>query len=136
MKELEAFAESANAYNRLILRHLSISEAFEPPTFRNMDCFNRLNDEDDEDAEPIFRLDADGDSQCMFQIGEMSDDASSGEDDVDHAPMLWMGLSPPGDSSLARRRSAKKDGTVTEQMMIPVLAKNRSPPPKVLSSIF
>jgi len=127
VKELEAFAESANAYNRLILRHLSISEAFEPPSF-HADRFNRFNHDVEDDSEPIFRLD--NDSHCMFQIGDLSEEGSSGEDEND-TQLNWIGLSPPGDSSLARRRSTKKN---TEN--VDYTQKNNRSPPKVLSSIF
>ena len=81
------FAENAVAVNRMILRHMSITEARESgPFFR-----------DDEDLEETF-VDHE---ETIFQMD------SSDEGETDTAPILWMGLSPPGSSSLAQRRRRK-----------------------------
>ncbi len=84
------FAENAVAVNRMILRHMSITEARESgPFFR-----------DDEDLEETF-VDHE---ETIFQM-DSSDNGSDAENDT--APILWMGLSPPGSSSLAQRRRRK-----------------------------
>ena len=96
VKELEAFAENAIAVNRLILRHLSISEAYSPmerPKFA-------VGETDDG---PLFDKDMyggrEGHSEEEYDcLGELSDEA----------PILWMGLSPPGGSGLAKRRADKR----------------------------
>lgn len=129
IKELEAFADSANAYNRLILRHLSISEAHEPHTFQasrsKLFPEDMLGEEDlcNSDSLSIFKMsieknkpDLDGDDGWddhggfLFTIGEpdMSDGSGTGSDEEDQAPILWMGLSPPGMSGLAKRRLRKQ----------------------------
>lgn len=156
VKELEAFAENANAYNRLILRHLSISEAYEPASFRVGEV---LQEDDclDDHGGPVFSIPGDKD-HMMFKIGDDSSDegSNSSSGDEDHAPILWMALSPPGESSLARRRLLSKGSSGDSQDSndsgngngIPISAphphhkegkrrggKPRSPP-KVASAIF
>ena len=84
------FAENAVAVNRMILRHMSITEERETGQFFR----------DDEDLEDTF-VDHE---ETIFHM-DSSDNGSDGE--ADHAPILWMGLSPPGSSSLAQRRRRK-----------------------------
>jgi len=89
VKELEAFAENAVAVNRLILRHMSISEVHAPaPTFR-------IGSVSEENISPHYNYYDSDDSKSSFDI------------DLEQ-PMMMLGLSPPGTSSLARRRSKKK----------------------------
>ncbi len=111
MRELEAFAENAIAVNRLILRHLSISHATGPTMIH---CVSEENL-----------------SSPRFQIGEFEtvDSQSSSDSDTDGPPVMWMALSPPGESSLARRRAKK----ITSHTSDSKLARS---PPKVLSSMF
>ena len=139
VRGLEVFAGNANAYNRLILHHMSISEATEPQTFHLSPIVGFHNNSEDEDYQPIFHLDADN-NQCMFQIGDLSEEGSSGEEEPDQAPILWMGLSPPGESGLARRRSLKMDVNKNKEVDHNTTRSNvkkitRSPP-KVMSSVF
>jgi MAP kinase interacting serine/threonine kinase len=125
IKELEAFAESAVAVNRLILRHLSISEAHAPPVFSlssAMSCSSGFHPLGDGVNEPL--------SPPIFQIGgsddeQQSDDSSS--KDSDCGTGMWMGLSPPGCSGLARRRAQGRLSSTG--------SKPRSPP-KTPSAIF
>ena len=131
---LEAFAENANATHRLILRHLSISEAVEPAHLRShmqqhqsyersMPRFTRGSaggrgdsesdvDHYDEHEHSNVNETGSGDN-TMFFIGEMSE-LSEEETSNDQAPILWMGLTPPGESSLARRRRAKSSTSSTD----------------------
>lgn len=111
VRELEAFAENAIAVNRLILRHMSISQAT-GPMFR---CVS------EENLSPSPR----------FLVGsEDTDDSNmSCDSDTDGPPVMWMALSPPGESSLAKRRSKK----ITTHTSDSKLARS---PPKVLSSMF
>ena len=127
VKELEAFAENANAVNRLILRHLSISEAYQPSNLRaseahdrSMPIFSMPHDKDN----PLFSSGGDDSDQDehdggsgdngMFFIGDHVSEGSD-EDQPDEPPILWMGLTPPGNSSLAKRRLAKKNSESDEQ---------------------
>ena len=74
MKDLEAFAENANAVNRLILRHLSISEAYHPPNIRG--------DDPHDCTVPIFRMPHEKDSPLFKAGGDESDvenDGGSGD---------------------------------------------------------
>ena len=145
VKELEAFAENAVAVNRMILRHLSISEAFAPPVFN---LANAFGDDEFEEKTPRFTIgdgggggDADG-VVCVggdvdFQISSESDGEQGG------ASTMWMGLSPPGKSSLARRRMLSKgssedddsNSSTTTTSTTTTTMKPRSPP-KVPSALF
>lgn len=111
IKELEAFAENAIAVNRMILRHLSISEAHEPTSFKPWEDFEDSSGRGSSSSnkEPIFKMPDDKDDP-IFHIGSDSDNEIfqlSDDENSDTAPVLWMGLSPPGASSLARRRAKK-----------------------------
>jgi len=116
IKELEAFAENAVAVNRMILRHLSISEAFQPRKFNlNEDDFDPLEEHDDKT--PRFTIgdfdDLDDNERTpRFSVGDYSTDSDSlGDMDLESRPVSWFGLSPPGQSSLAKRRSMTKNGS-------------------------
>lgn len=161
---LEAFAESANAVNRMILRHLSISEAFDPSAH-----MRRLKEHDHsmpafgvhcENDSPLFNNGDESDDQhdhggggegdnTMFFIGDVAE--LSDEDPPDQAPILWMGLTPPGESSLARRRRAKSSTSSSNSqdeaastpraagnnLQNPSVAEEMSKsPPKVPSAMF
>ena len=122
MKELEAFAENAVAVNRLILRHMSISECHAPPpTFR-------IGSVSEENLSPHFNCYDSDDSKSSFDI------------DLEE-PMMMLGLSPPGTSNLARRRAKKRvptiaiNGDVGEQSSPEQHVTPRSPM-KVPSAIF
>ena len=139
MKELEAFAENANAVNRLFLNHFSISEAYRPHTFK----VGELPWEEDDESSPnnnrppVFSMPSDREDPLfhdpMFSIGNQSfeEDENSSEEEVDVAPILWMGLTPPGTSGLARRRLQKiSSGDSSDG------DKENKSPPKVPSAIF
>jgi len=140
VKELEAFAENANAVNRLILRHISISEAFNPPSFQ-IGGTEESNESDPEES--MFHLHDDFD-EPIFQMGSDLEGSGSGSEEEDQPPILWMGLTPPGQSALARRRadSKSKDGADDEGVRQvlgnppPNKPKARASPPKVASAIF
>ena len=141
MKELEAFAENANAVNRLILRHISISEAFNPPSFQIGGTEESVESEPDE---PMFHLNHDFD-ETIFQMGSDLEGSGSGsEEDEDQPPILWMGLTPPGQSALARRRASKsKDDADADtaageikNLQPPTKPMAMTSPPKVASAIF
>lgn len=98
VKELEAFAESANAVNRLLVRHMSMAEAYdtaavlrhaaarcsqEPP-------FPGVSEEDELQfggQEPVFKLPHDM-ADPMFEAGEESD---CGGDDGVEGGMFFIG---------------------------------------------
>lgn len=68
--------------------------------------FTEGGDDSDVDNGP-----ASGDSveeSGMFFIGDITH-ASDEEEEPDEPPILWMALTPPGDSSLAKRRLAKSN---------------------------
>lgn len=92
VKELEAFAENAIAVNRLLLRHLSISECHHPPSFR----IGAMS----EDLSPRFRIGNEEDSE---------DSKGSSDSEGEPAMFSFGGLSPPGESSLARRRNRNRN---------------------------
>ncbi len=122
VKELEAFAENAVAVNRMILRHLSISEAYAPPVFNLAHAFP-----DDEFAEktPRFAI-GDDDGPGGIMIGEGAPlnfqffPDSDGDTDSLSASQAsqssqWLGLSPPGQSRLARRRAMSRASSEEEE---------------------
>ena len=138
VKELEAFAENAVAVNRMILRHLSISEAFAPPVFN---LANAFGDADEfEEKTPRFTI-GDGDNDNGDCGGVDVDFQISSESDGEQAPGMWMGLSPPGKSSLARRRMLSKgsseddDSNSAAMTSSTTITKPRSPP-KAPSALF
>ena len=105
VKGLEAFADSANALNRMLLNHLSISEAYNPPTFSAGE-YPWEEVPEQSFTPPAFNME-EGDHGLMFNIGDSFDEGpehGSSVEDRDRAPILWMGLTPPGTSALARRR--------------------------------
>lgn len=112
VRELGLFAENANAVNRLIQRHMSINEV------RGHSNHDALND-DDEDNDQCATVVEDDDSIAflegpMFQLGLMSDDDNGigiwSEDENDQvtpsSSFQSKGISLPGHSKLARRRTA------------------------------
>ncbi|CAH1774372.1 unnamed protein product [Owenia fusiformis] len=89
-KDIEAFAENAVAVNRMILQHLSISEPVaipNPPRF----CLGGGSTGDDDELSDYFK--------------EMSSSDDSKNDEDSPPP---FGLSPPGMSRLAQRRSMNR----------------------------
>ena len=110
MKGLEAFADTANACNRLLLNHLSISEAFQPPALLSAGEFPW----EDLHEPPSFEMGgeaADGDAGLIFNIGSDSSDEcveQSSGDETDRHAMRTCGMHWPigltVSSSLARRR--------------------------------
>ena len=139
VKELEAFAENAVAVNRMILRHLSISEAFAPPVFN---LANAFGDDEFEEKTPRFTIgDGGGDTDGVCG-GDVDFQISSESDGEQGAPTMWMGLSPPGKSSLARRRMLSKgssedddNSSSTTSTTTTTMMKPRSPP-KAPSALF
>ena len=137
IKELDAFAENAVSVNRLIMRHISMSEAFNPPTFKP---WSEDEEEDGEDVSspsqfpPIFAMPGSPEDP-MFKIGMESDNSLSSEEEPDQAPVLWMGLSPPGESGLARRRAIKTQDNEDNDSNMPSPRHCRSPP-KFSSAMF
>ena len=140
IKELEAFAENAVAVNRMILRHLSISEAFAPPVFNLAYAFG---DDEFEEKTPRFTIgDCGGDTDGVCG-GDVDFQISSESDGEQGAPTMWMGLSPPGKSSLARRRMLSKgssedddnNSSSTTSTTTTTVMKPRSPP-KAPSALF
>ena len=77
-------------------------------------------------------------------MGSDLEGSGSGSEEEDQPPILWMGLTPPGQSALARRRadSKSKDGADDEGVRQvlgnppPNKPKARASPPKVASAIF
>ena len=127
MKELEAFAENAIAVNRMILRHLSISEAFQPPslrlapasetlsasgscgsnngyptTFQLEDISGRSEEEEEDDtgsnSSPHFILGGD----------DISDSNNNLDQDHQIPTIVFTRLSPPSCSKLHKRRMMAK----------------------------
>ena len=156
IKGLEAFADNANAYNRMLLNHLSISEAYHPPTFsvgelpweeiaeqcrheRQQEPFGGDSGLADDDGG------GDGDYGLMFSVGDSGSDAegeqSSSGDEYERRHSgggnggvsgMCFSLSPPGTSSLARRRmrSSSSSGDSFD------LDKENLSPQKIPSAIF
>ncbi len=103
----------------MILRHLSISEAYAPPVFNLAHAFP---DDDDEFAEktPRFTIgDDEGPNGIMIGDGApinfqfFPDSETDGDTDSLSASAAsqssqWFGLSPPGQSRLARRRAMSR----------------------------
>jgi len=118
VKELEAFAENAIAVNRLLLRHLSISEAHDPPSFRVGPLSEELSP--------------------RFHMGDDSDDSKSSSDSEADQTMFVFGLSPPGESMLARRRRARLDTLTADNSedLDSGPPTPRTPPKKVPSAVF
>ena len=133
IKELDNFAENANALNRMILRHLSISEAYQPPAFR---IGGMLEEDPDEGCGGISITRA-VPSEAEGAIFHMDSDHSSDGEELDQPPVLWMSVSPPGKSSLALRRAGKKqdagDNAPEERPKPPRYGRS---PPKVSSAMF
>ncbi|XP_013412033.1 MAP kinase-interacting serine/threonine-protein kinase 1 isoform X2 [Lingula anatina] len=115
-KNLEAFAESAVSFNRLMLQHMAISET-KPPTFYcGSSRENSTSSNSTSTGEP---------QRAMFQIGEEDEDENLSSDsgsvfgsieltdskckkslsEEKVVPKLKSGLSPPGTSKLALRRA-------------------------------
>jgi MAP kinase interacting serine/threonine kinase len=151
VKDLEAFAENANAVNRLILRHLSISEAYQPSHLlhgdagqeRSIPIFRMPHDKEN----PLFSAGGDDSDIENFDMGSgdnnffIGDHVSEGSDEEqpDEAPILWMGLTPPDMSNLARRRLAKSTSEDEDDILHPIpntKALERRPPVKVPSAMF
>ena len=119
-KELEAFAENAVAVNRLILGHLSMSEAHAPPKpYRPSDSSDLTED--------IFHLKLDGPSSeessppGMFTIG-LEEDGSVPSSYEDNNSYMWRGQSP------VRQLSQRTDMRLTSN--------SRPLPRKVPSAMF
>ena len=159
IKGLEAFADNANAYNRMLLNHLSISEAYHPPTFSVgelpwEEIAEQCRHERDQQQEP-FGGDSgladddgggDGDYGLMFSVGDSGSDAEgeqsssgdeyerrhSGGSGVTGVSGMCFSLSPPGTSLLARRRmrSSSSSGDSFD------LDKENLSPQKIPSAIF
>ena len=124
-KELEAFAENAVAVNRLILGQLSISQAHAPPMISR-----HVSQELSADLFSL-KIDPASDSSPtgMFSIG-LDDEFETSS--IDESPTNWAGLSPPGNSHLALRRSNSRQKTAIDAPTICA----RPPPRKVPSAMF
>jgi MAP kinase interacting serine/threonine kinase len=142
IKELDNFAENANALNRMIQRHLSISEAFQPPSFQVGGVLEEDSDEDNQlKGVPVVNVVFESGETAIFHMD--SDHSGSEGDGEDVAPILWMGMSPPGSSALARRRAFKNQGSESTSdetpeespKLIRPIYHGRSPP-KVPSAMF
>jgi hypothetical protein len=122
----------------MILRHLSISEAYQPPSFR---IGGVLEEDSDEESHlrgvPIVNVMLDTGETAIFHMD--SDHSSEGENE-DAPPILWMGVSPPGQSALARRRAFKQQGSGdsddTPQDSPKLIRPHGRSPPKVPSAMF
>ena len=123
VKELEAFAENAIAVNRMILRHMSISEAYQPPSLRLAPASEDLSLSGSYGSThgfPTFQIDdltvrseteeEDGASSGSprFIIGgeDLSDSNNnlSEETSCERPSQQLFGLSPPSCSNLFKRR--------------------------------
>mgnify|MGYP003573967884 CR=1 FL=1 len=133
IKELDNFAENANAMNRMILRHLSISEAYQPPAFQIGGMLEE-EEEGETGGMPIFNC-PNGVDVSELAIFAMDSDSPHSEEE-DGAPIMWMGISPPGSSALARRRAAKKQGSDETTENSPKVIRHGRSPPKVPSAMF
>jgi len=112
VRELGLYAETANAVNRLIQRHMSINEV------RAHSTRDILDDDDDEYESTIAVNNIAFLELPMFQLGmtdedEVEDDNGIGvwsEDETDKPAATsftqWKGVSLPGNSKLARRRQS------------------------------
>jgi serine/threonine protein kinase len=150
---LEAFAESANAVNRMIQRHLSISEAFEPLSHhvsrrlqheQSLPVFTSISANDkflagDESPPPDNAHHEAGDAQ-MFFIGDVQEVSDEEQQQHEHPSIMWMALTPPGESNLARRRRAKlshgdssENSSSLDEDMAPI---DKMSPHKVPSAMF
>jgi hypothetical protein len=133
IKELDNFAENANAMNRMILRHLSISEAYQPPAFKIGGMLEE-EEEGDNGSLPIF------DCPNGIDVGELAifamDSDSMHSEEEDPAPIMWMGISPPGSSALARRRALRKQESDESADSSPKVVRHGRSPPKVPSAMF
>ena len=109
----------------MILRHLSISEAFAPPVFNLENAFG----EEFEEKTPKFTI-GDGDGGDGGICHGDFDFQISSESEGEQASSMWMGLSPPGKSSLARRRMLSRGSSEDDDSTKP-----RSPP-KAPSALF
>jgi len=181
VRELGMFAETANAVNRLIQRHLSINEVCAVKTPVDNDSRLIVDDEDD-DRETKFdedscnkttTLPSSDDKQAqfgMFQLSFLQEEDADGigrwseedderpelgkwsEEEVDDACtirkwtndgqkedegfVMWAGLSPPGESRLAKRRTFRlKHERLSEASIDSGTASNSSSPPDTFSPI-
>lgn len=112
VRELGLYAETANAVNRLIQRHMSINEV------RSHSTRDILDDDEDEYGSTTAVNNIAFLELPMFQLGmsdedEVEDDNGIGvwsEDETDKAAAIpftqWKGVSLPGNSKLARRRQS------------------------------
>jgi MAP kinase interacting serine/threonine kinase len=75
VRELGLFAETANAVNRLLLHHLSISEAFNPPAHYGDD------NPDDMTFDPLDDIDSSTVIEGMFQLDVSDNDVDDDDDD-------------------------------------------------------
>jgi MAP kinase interacting serine/threonine kinase len=179
VRELGMFAETANAVNRLIQRHLSINEVCAITTPAESE--NRLIVEEDnvkvseDSCNSNVALPSSDESKMSFGIFQLSflqeEDADDGigrwseeddeerpelgkwsEEEVDDASSLkkwrnesqlendgfpmWVGLSPPGESRLAKRRTFRmKHESLSEISIDSGTASNSSSPPDKFSSL-
>jgi MAP kinase interacting serine/threonine kinase len=125
VRELGVFAETANAVNRLIQRHLSINEicsSSASPMLTVGEEFQQNDDNNNNTDVEINDLAVSSSLSCgqtspqergIFHLG-ISDEEDIGfgrlseEDDYEETlleDMLWMKLSPPQNSSLIKRRT-------------------------------
>jgi serine/threonine protein kinase len=86
VRELQLFAENANACNRLLLQHLSISQAFHPPPTLHLDCLLDAPDEINLDADPATPQATR--THRESGIFDVEDLGSRSDDDRDHATCM------------------------------------------------
>jgi MAP kinase interacting serine/threonine kinase len=75
VRELQLFAENANAVNRLLLQHLSIAQAFHPPSLHNLDYLVDANDDNSFDIGDLNPCDSGNTLESgIFVIDDIGDD--------------------------------------------------------------
>ena len=106
VRELGLFTETANAVNRLLLSHLSISEAYPPTPIRTCSDDEQLDDTALLDStEVVFQLDLSSDESDSSFRSFRRRDKKQPEYATDEALQLSSPVNPGISTSLRSRRS-------------------------------
>jgi len=144
VRELGVFAETANAVNRLIQRHLSINELCSTLPISPMLIVGEEESNNDDDDETMTSSSSSTATGCtsastrecgIFHLGMSSDDEEdcgigrlSEEDDEDGliSEMLWMQLSATLSAPLSGPRSVLPSGPSSVPLSVPLSAPKSS----------